>query len=525
MKVLIADKAAKEGIDKLKEAGFTVDVKTGLNEDQLLEIIADYEGMMVRSETKVTAKIIDAAAKMKIIGRAGVGVDNIDVAAATKKGIVVVNSPEGNTIAAAEHTLAMMLAMSRNIPQAVASLKAKKWERGKFMGSELYNKVLGVVGIGKIGSRVAMYARSLGMEIICYDPFVTEEYTKKLGVSLGTLEEVMRKSDYITFHMPKTKETLHLVNKEKISMMKEGVKLINVARGGIIDEVDLLEALKSKKVAAAAIDVFEVEPAPENPLIELDNVVATPHLGASTVEAQVNVAVDVALQIIDVLKGEPARAGVNIPSMRPDLLGPVKPFLTISEKIGKLAAQLLDGAISSVEISYLGDLSELETAPLNTAVMKGILEKALGDGVNHVNASLIAKERGIQIKEIKSRESQNFSSLISVKATSDKGSKTVTGTVLGSYGDRIVGIDELKTDVSPSGHLLITDHTDMPGIIGKVGILLGDNGINIASMDVGRQSTGGKAVMILNVDNIIPADIIEKIKKIKGIINARFVKI
>ncbi len=525
MKVLIADKAAKEGIEALKNAGFEVDVKTGLNEQQLVEIIADYDAMMVRSETKVTAKIIDSMKKMKIIGRAGVGVDNIDVNAATKKGIVVVNSPEGNTVAAAEHTFAMLMSLARNIPQAAASMKSKKWEKSKFTGTELYGKTLGVVGAGKIGSRVISYAQALGMKVVVFDPFVTEEYAKKLGVEVKPLDAVIKSADFITFHIPKNKETLHLVNKDKIAMMKDGVRIVNVARGGIIDENDLKEALISKKVKAAALDVFEVEPVADNIFAELDNVITTPHLGASTEEAQVNVAVDVAEQIIGVLKGEPAKAAVNIPAMRPDLLGPVKPYLPLAEKLGKFAAQLVKGPISEVEISYLGDISGHEIAPLTVAVLKGVFETALGDSVNLVNATLVAKERGVNVKEIKSGNAENFSNLISIRVCSDKGSKMVAGTVFESYGERIVKIDNFSTDVSPNGFMLITSHTDRPGIIGKVGTLLGDSKINIASMDVGRESVGGKAVMVLSVDNLISEDIIKKVNKIEGITDTKLVKV
>ncbi len=525
MKVLIADKAAPQGIEKLKAAGFDVIVKTGQTEAQLIESIGEYDAMMVRSETKVTSPVIDAAKKIKIIGRAGVGVDNIDVNAATKKGIVVVNSPDGNTIAAAEHTFALIMAMARNIPQAVASLKSKKWEKSKFMGMELYSKVLGVVGMGKIGSRVAMYAQALGMEVICSDPFVTEEYAKKLGVSLKSMDEVLKLSDIITFHIPKTKETLHMINKDKIAMMKDGVKLVNVARGGIIDENDLKDALVSKKVSAAALDVFEVEPTTDSPLFDLDNVIVTPHLGASTVEAQEKVAVDVAMQIVDVLKGEPARAAVNIPSMRPDLLGPVKPFLPLAEKLGKLAGQIVSGAVSKVEINYLGELACIETSPLTVAVLKGILESALGESVNHVNAALIAKERGISITESKSEEAEDFSHLISLTVSTEKEKKTVAGTVLGRFGERLVRIDDFKTDVMPSGFMLVIEHTDKPGIIGRIGTLLGNNGVNIASMDVGRQSIGGKAVMILNIDNGIQEDVLKEVKKVDGISGAKVVKI
>lgn len=525
MKVLVADKLAKEGVEKLKSAGLSVDVITGQTEDQLVAIIANYDAMIVRSETKVTPAIIDAAANLKIIARAGVGVDNVNLDAATKKGIIVVNSPEGNTIAAAELSFAMMLAMARNIPQAVASLKSGKWDRGKFMGSELYDKVLGVVGLGKIGSHVASYAQSLGMRVIAYDPFVNEEYAKKLGVDVKDLDSVLKAADYITFHIPKNKETLKLINKDKFAIMKDGVRLINCARGGIIDEADLLEALKSGKVKAAAIDVFEKEPAVGNPLIEHENVIATPHLGASTLEAQVNVAVDVVDQIIDVFKGESARAAVNIPSMRPDVLAPVKPFLKLAEKLGKFAAQIIDGAIEEVEISYLGDLSTHNVAPLTVSVLKGLLEPALAEAVNLVNAGVIAKDRGIKIKEIKSAEAEAFSNLISVKVIAKGKSRLVAGCVQGSFGERLVRIDDFRTDVVPSGYMIITSHTDKPGMIGSMGTLLGDNKVNIASMDVGRQSIGGKAVMVLNIDNAVSDELLKKMEKISGITEARLVKI
>ncbi len=525
MKVLIADKAANEGIEVLKKANLEVDVKTGLSEQQLIDIIADYDAMMVRSETKVTAKIIDAMTKMKIIGRAGVGVDNIDVAAATKKGIIVVNSPEGNTIAAAEHTFAMILALARNIPQAVASMKQNKWEKSKFIGTELYGKTLGVVGAGKIGSRVISYALAFGMKVIVHDPFITKEYAENLGVEIKSFDELLKVSDFITFHIPKSKETLHLINKSKFALMKDGVRIINVARGGIIDENDLKEALISRKVAGVALDVFEVEPLKENIFAEFDNVITTPHLGASTVEAQINVSKDVAEQIVAVLNGEPAKAAVNIPSMKPEVLRQVKPYLNLSQKIGKFISQISSEPISSVEISYLGSLSSLDTAPLTISVLKGILEPALGDSVNLVNASIIAKERGINVKEIKSDSSENFSNLISVKVNSPKTSTSVAGTVSSTFGERIVKIDNFSTDVAPAGYLLITSHIDQPGIIGKVGMLLGDEKINIASMDVGREAIGGKAVMILSVDNPIPKEILNKIKNISGITDAKLVKL
>ncbi len=384
--------------------------------------------------------------------------------------------------------------------------------------------MLGVVGIGKFGSRVAGYAQALGMKVICNDPFVTEEYTRKLGIELVSMEELFKRSDFITFHIPKTKETARMINKDKISTMKDGVRLINVSRGGIIDEADLKDALVSKKVAAAALDVFEVEPVVDNPLVDLDNVIATPHLGASTVEAQVNVAIDVAEQIIEVLNGNSAKAAVNIPSMRPDMMGPVKPFLSLAEKLGKIAAQLVDSPVSEVEISYLGELSAFESAPLTVAALKGILEPAMGDSVNLVNATLAAKERGITVKEIKSDNAENFSNMISVSILSSKGKKTVSGTAYGSFGERIVKIDNFRTDVAPAAYMLVISHKDIPGIIGRIGTLLGNKGINIASMDVGRETIGGQAVMVLTIDTAISGEVMKEILIIEGIADTKLVK-
>lgn len=525
MKVLIADKISQDGIKKLSDAQFDVDIKTGKTEGELISIIPEFDAVVVRSDTKITAKIIDAGIKLKIIARAGVGVDNIDVNNATKNGIIVVNSPEGNTIAAAEHTFAMMLSLARNIPQAAGVLKSGVWEKSKFLGTELYNKTLGIVGIGKIGSRVAQYALGLGMKVVCYDPFITEEYAKKLGVEQRTLVELLKISDFITIHIPKTKETSRMIDKEKISIMKNGVRIINCARGGIIDESALLEGLKSKKIAGAALDVFESEPAVGNSLIALDNVIATPHLGASTEEAQVNVAIDVVEQIIDVLNGEPAKSAVNIPAMRPDILAKVKPYLPLAEKLGSIASQLMSTAVSKVEISYSGDLALKDISPLSIAALKGILEIALPNSVNLVNAQMLAKERGIIVKEIMNKEKSDFANLISISLCSDKETKTAAGTLSTAFGERLVQIDRFNMDVVPIGYLLITSHIDTPGIIGKAGTLLGENNINIASMDVGRESIGGGAVMVLNVDNPIPQDVLDQIKKIKGISDARLVKV
>lgn len=526
MKVLASDKIAEIGLKMLKDAGIDAEMNTGLSEAELIKIIPQYDALVVRSGTKVTPKIIEAGKNLKIIGRAGVGVDNVDLPTATKNGVIVVNSPEGNTVAAAEHTWAMLLAMARQIPQAYSKLKAGNWDRKSFKGIEVLNKTLGVIGLGKIGRRVASYALGMGMKVIAFDPFVTEEYAKSLGIELKKLENIIKESDFITFHIPKTKETANMINKDTIAKMKKGVRLVNVARGGIINEQDLYEALKSGKVTAAALDVFEKEPLPaDSPLLTLDNIVVTPHLGASTVEAQVNVAVDVVEQIIEVLKGGAARSAVNIPSMKPELITPVKPFMGIAEKLGALASQIMPGAVSKVVVEYSGEVAEKDVSPLTTTVLKGLLAPMMDVAVNFVNAPLIAKERGIEIVESKNKVSKDFASLISVKITSSKGDREVGGTVFEGMGDRLVVIDGFRVDAAPEGYMLIISNTDKPGMIGKVGTFLGKHKINIASMDVGRLKIKDKAVMVLNVDNSISDKVLAEIGKLDGISGATLVKL
>jgi D-3-phosphoglycerate dehydrogenase / 2-oxoglutarate reductase len=526
VKVLASDKLAEDGLKKLKDAGFQVDMKTGLPEAELIKIIPEYDALVVRSETKVTPAIIEAGKKLKIIARAGVGVDNVDLPAATKKGIIVVNSPEGNTIAAAEHTWAMLLTMSRNIPQAYDSLRAGKWERSKFTGVEVFGKTLGLVGLGKIGSKVAGYALAFGMRVIAHDPFISQDIAKKLGVELADMDTVITGSDYLTFHIPKTKETANLINAAAIAKMKKGVRIVNCARGGIIDEIALDEALKSGHVAGAALDVFDKEP-PEtsNPLLSNPKCITVPHLGAATVEAQVNVAIDVVEQIIDVLKGGTARAAVNIPSMKPAVLAQVAPYMKLAEKLGKLAGQISDGPMAEVKIGYYGEVADKDTAPLTIAVMKGILDNAMEGGVNFVNAPLVAKERGISIIESKSKESYDFTNKISVSIGSDDKKRKVEGSLFATLGERIVGLDGFSVDANPSGYLIIASNIDQPGMIGQVGTLLGKNGVNIAGMEVGRNKAGEKAVMVLNIDGPVSDKVLKELEKVKGIHSAKLVSL
>jgi D-3-phosphoglycerate dehydrogenase len=521
-KVLVSDPIAQEGIDILKRAA-DVDVKTGLTKEELAAIIGEYDALAVRSETKVTPDILAAAKNLKIIGRAGVGVDNIDVEGATKRGILVVNSPEGNTIAAAELTLGMLLALARNIPQADGALRQGEWKRSKYMGSEVYKKTLGVIGLGKIGREVAKRAQSFGMTILGYDPYFKPEQAQDLGITLADLDTIYRESDYITVHVPKTKHTTGMIGTAQIEMMKPTVRLINVARGGILDEQAVAEAAKAGRIGGAAIDVYATEPATkDNPLLAIPNIITTPHLGASTEEAQVNVAIDIAEQIADVLAGKPARAAVNMPSVSADVLARIQPYLTLAEKIGSLHAQLTTSNIEEVEVTYAGDFDNLPTVHLTRAVLKGLLEPIVPESVNYVNAPGLAASRGIKITESKTPESDGQACLLSVRKRSATSERTICGTVFSQDNIRILYIDSYRVDIRPSGPMLVTRHTDAPGIIGKVGTILGDAGVNIAGMHVGRESgEGSTAVMVLKLDTPVPEGVLAKIREIPGMESAR----
>ena len=519
MKVLISDKISDEGVNILKKAGLEVDIKPGLSEDELIAIIGNYDAQIVRSQTKDTAKIIEAAKKMKIIGRAGVGVDNVDVEAATKRGIVVVNSPEGNTIAAAELSLALLLSMARNIPMAYLTLKEKKWDRSKFTGVEVYNKTLGVIGLGKIGSRVAKYAAAMGMKILGFDPFINKEFAQSMGIELMSLAEIYQQADFITLHLPKTTETTNLINKETFAKMKKGVRIVNCARGGIINEQDLVDAIDAGIVAAAAVDVFTTEPIdPENPLLKSDKIVFTPHLGASTEEAQENVALDVAEQIVEVLvnRGQ-ARSAVNIPALTPEKMKPVAKFMPLAEKLGKAASQLAGEAVSEINVDYCGELAAHDVSPVTIALLKGFLDVITPDAVNFVNAPLLAKERGLKVVESKTGSAKDFANLISITIKTESKTKTISGTYSESMGEMIVEIDGYKVTARPESCLLVFPNKDVPGVIGKVGTLLGQHKVNIASMNVGRASVGGDAIMVLNVDSCVDKAVLKALEKIEGI--------
>lgn len=522
-KVLVCDPIDQAGIDILSQVA-QVDVKTGLPVEELVKVVPEYDALMIRSGTRVTAEIIEAGVQLKIIGRAGVGVDNVDVPAATRKGIIVVNSPEGNTIAAAEHALALMLSLSRHIPDANQSVKNGKWERKKFVGTEVYKKTLGIVGLGKIGSHVAAAAKAMGMKLIAFDPFISAERADQLGCRLVDMDVLMQESDYITLHIPKTPETTNLINAKSLAKMKPTARIINCARGGIIDEAALAEALKNGQIGGAALDVYANEPLGESPLTELGKeVILTPHLGASTTEAQVNVAVDVAEQIRDVLLGLPARSAVNIPGLHPDALEQLRPYLQLAETLGNLVSQLVGDRVESLNIHLQGELANNQSQPIVIAALKGLLSRALRERVNYVNASIEAQERGIRVIETRDASIRDYKGSLLLQAKGPSEEHDVTGTLLGDGEIRITTVDGFPINVPPNQHMLFTRHRDMPGIIGKIGSLLGSFNVNIASMQVGRQIVRGDAVMVLTIDDPLPEGILEEILKVPGIRDANTV--
>lgn len=524
-KVLVSDPIDQAGIEILSQVA-QVDYEPELAPGALVERIGQYDALMIRSGTRVTAEVIEAAQRLKIIGRAGVGVDNVDIQAATRKGIMVVNSPEGNTVAAAEHAIALMMSLSRYIPQANASLKAGQWKRSQFTGVEVYKKNLGIVGLGRIGLHLARVARALGMQILVYDPFISAERALQAGARLVDLEQLFREADYITLHIPRTPETTHLVNAKTLALMKPTARIINCARGGIIDEQALYTALKDGQIAGAALDVFEQEPLGDSPLRSLDReIVLTPHLGASTEEAQANVAIDVAEQIRDVLLGLPARSAVNIPGLRPEVLQELKAYLELAETLGNLVGQLAEGRIDALDIRLQGTLAEKDAQPIVVAALKGLLTPALRERVNYVNASLEAKERGIRVTETRDRSVTDYAGSILLTAHGPNGPRTVTGALLGQEEVRITNIDEFPISVAPSRHMLITLHRDMPGIIGKVGSFLALYNVNIAGMQVGRKLIRGEAVMMVSLDDPLPEGLIGEIEAVSGIRKAYMVNL
>lgn len=520
MKILISDKLAEEGVEILKAVKeFTVDINTGLKPDELKKIIKNYDALIVRSGTTVTADIIEAADKLKFIGRAGVGLDNVDLKAATKKGIVAMNTPAGNTTSTAEQTFSLILALSRNIAQACASLKAGKWERSKFGGVELYGKRLGIIGFGRIGSTVAKFAKAFGMDVFVYDPFLSKEMAERQGVEVVELERIFKESDYITVHVPKTDETTNLIAEKQIAMMKKSVRLINCARGGIINETDLAKALEEKRIAGCALDVFDSEPLEaDSPLLKFDNCIVTPHLGASTSEAQVNVAIEIAETVRDALLGNGIVNAANFPSVDGEAFKVLEPYINLATRMGKFAGQLLEGGISAIKISFNGEMTEYKSAPVTLALVGGLLKPILGDRVNALNALDIAKERGIKIEEIKSTKDEEFVNCIKLEIKTDKNPFTLWGTLSGNKQPRIVKVNDVYMEAAPHGCMVFLKNNDKPGLVGAVGTLLAKAKVNIAGITLGREAQDGVALSVVNIDSPLDDKTLEKLKATKDVL-------
>jgi D-3-phosphoglycerate dehydrogenase len=512
-KVLISDKLSDAAVQIFRDRGIDVDFKPdlGKDKDKLAEVIGQYDGLAIRSATRVTPTILKHATNLKVIGRAGIGTDNIDKEAASKKGVIVMNTPFGNMITTAEHAIAMMFAVARQIPEASASTHAGKWEKSKFMGTELTGKTLGVIGAGNIGGIVCDRARGLKMKVIAFDPFLSEEKAAKMGVAKVELEELLKRADFITLHVPKTEQTANMISAERIAMMKPGVRIINCARGGLVDEVALAEALKSGHVAGAAFDVFAEEPAKENPLFNLPNVVVTPHLGAATTEAQENVALQVAEQMANYLLTGAVENALNMPSVTAEEAKVMGPWLQLAGHLGSFVGQMTDQPIKAINILYDGSVADMNLEALNCGVIAGIMKRANPD-VNMVSAPIIAKERGIQISTTNQDKSGTFDGYIKVTVVTGKNERSVAGTVFSDGKPRFIQIKGINIDAEIGANMLYITNEDVPGIIGLLGNTMGKNGVNIANFTLGRRVVGGEAIALLYVDEPIPAVVLKTLE-------------
>jgi len=526
MRVLVTDNLDPIGAKVLSRDGtIVVDVDHGISPEGLLSCIGDYDGLVVRSRSKVTAAVIEAGTNLKVIGRAGTGVDNIDVAAATRRGIVVMNAAAGNTVTTAEHAIALLMALARNIPIASATTKAGVWEKKKFTGVEVCNKVLGIVGMGKIGSVVANRAIGLGMHVVAYDPYLTAEQAAKTGVERASLDELFAKADFVTVHTPMTAETRGIIGREAFSRMKRGVRIINCARGGLVDETALHEALVSGKVAGAALDVFEKEPvAHDHPLLQLDSVIATPHLGASTGEAQAGVAVLIADQMADYLSRGTIRGAVNFPALGAEQLEQLRPYLSLGEKLGSFVGQAFGHDLMEIEIEFSGDVADYDVRPIADAVLKGLLSPVI-ERINFVNASVIATERGIRVRQTTDRHARDYTSTVSIRTKIEGVEHEAVGAVFGSRDVRIVRVDGFTLDAIPEGHLVLTRSRDVPGVIGLIATGLGDAGINIGRFYLGRQAAGEEAMALIQVDGPVEAGQIDAISQLPNVLSARRIRL
>jgi D-3-phosphoglycerate dehydrogenase len=519
-KVLISDKLSPAAIAIFKERGVEADVKTGLSKDELIKIIGDYDGLAIRSATKVTADVIRAAKKLKVIGRAGIGVDNVDIPAATAAGMIVMNTPFGNSITTAEHAVALMMALARDIPAANASTHAGKWEKNRFMGVELTGKVFGLVGCGNIGSIVADRAKGLRMRVIAYDPYLSPERATDLGVEKVELNDLFARADFISLHTPLTPETRNIISADAIARMKKGARLINCARGGLVDEAAVKAALDSGQLAGAAFDVFEEEPATSNPLFGNEKVVSTPHLGASTSEAQENVALQVAEQISDYLLTGAVTNALNMPSISADEAQKVRPWIALAENLGAFAGQLTETSISAVELVYEGTASMLNTRALSQAAISGLLKPALSE-VNMVNAPIVAKERGIRISEVRRDQEGAYEGYIKLTVTTDQQVRSVAGTVFSNNRPRLIQIKNIDLDAEFAPHMLYITNEDKPGFIGRLGMLLGNAHVNIANFNLGRASRGADAICVVQVDERVPDSVLQEIRSLPWVKQAR----
>ena len=526
-RVLITDKLAQQGIDLLKaDPRFEVDVRLKLVGEDLKKALQESDALIIRSETKAKADVLEGNTRLKVIARAGVGIDNVEVPVATKNGILVMNAPDSVTIAAAEQAMALMLAVARNIAQASASTKAGKWEKSAFVGTELFGKTLGVIGMGRIGGEVVKRSVAFGMKVLVADPMVNPEKVREFGAEPATLEDVYAKSDYISLHAPMTPETKGMVNKDTLAKMKKGVRIINCSRGAAIVEADLAEAMKSGQVAAAGLDVFEKEPTPpDNPLLQIDKVTAAPHLGASTEEAQVNVAIMIAEQVRDYLVSGAVRNAVNVPATNPEILKELGPWIDLCDRMGRFLVQMSDGSLKRINIGFRGDIAKKNTGMMVSSVVTGIMSHAMEGRVNAVNALSLARERGIEVAETKSADTGDFASSVTIEIGAVKGIRSVEGTVIGHREPHIVAVDGLHLDVVPQGNMIAFINTDKPGIVGKVGTILGKAGMNIAGLHVGRIEQGKPAVSIFSVDGKVPAEVLKELEGLEELSHVRVVSI
>ncbi|HLG13639.1 MAG TPA: phosphoglycerate dehydrogenase [Blastocatellia bacterium] len=526
MRILVCDGLEKTGVDTLTSAaGITVDERPSLSSSELASIIGDYDGLIIRSKTRVTVDIIHRARSLRVIGRAGTGVDNIDVEAATRRGIVVMNAAAGNTVTTAEHTMALLLSLARQIPEAVASTRAGRWEKNRFVGVELMGKTLGIVGLGRIGSAVAERARAFGMSIIGYDPYFTREAARELEIETVTLDELFARADFITLHTPLTDETRGMIGATAIERMKPGVRIINCARGGLVDEAALAEAIKSNKVDGAALDVFEQEPTPaDNPLLALDRVLVTPHLGASTQEAQLGVATMIAEQVLDYLKRGMVRGAVNMPAVSAELLAAIGPYITLAEKIGLFQGQVFGHDLREVAIEYSGEVTEHDVKPITQAVLAGLLGPVI-ERVNMVNAGVVAEERGIKVTESLSRRARDFASMISVRAVTGEHESELAGALFGRRDARIVRINGFNLEAIPKGHMLFLFNRDVPGVLGRIATFIGDQNVNIGRLYLGRKKVGESALALIQIDQAMTDDGLRGLASLPDVISVRQVKL